>query len=388
MILRIVLSFVLTLQLTSYGQIKVGEKIDLGSMNLNGLNNATIDTSKIIVIDFWATWCAPCIASFPHLDSIQKKYQDNVDIIALTDESAVKVSRFLEKKKYSFKFFIDEKAKLFKRFNVEFRPLTSVIKEDGTLLWVGDSKSLDAVLDRVLSGKKIDNTSHTLLTAYKQYYTATEAPQEKRIIYDYQIGFSEKTDQYEVKNQKGVTIDSAINIYYRAVPITEIIHELSEVSTLQLINNRHDLDTLLVNITAHSFSKNITYRNEKERIMTDLQRIFGFTIKTGSKPFDGNTLKVINAEKLFTFKETIPGGGMVQTVEGKYKITRLSMSQLAEFLQRKLKTAVYFEGMDENKFNLELQASTEIEILNGELKSKYGLELVPSKFTLKTVELN
>jgi thiol-disulfide isomerase/thioredoxin len=73
---------------------------------------------KIVVLDVWATWCGPCIASFPAMQKAIHKYRDNPDVVFLfvnTLEGGVdrekKVSGFIEKNKYSFNVLYDDPLK-------------------------------------------------------------------------------------------------------------------------------------------------------------------------------------------------------------------------------------------------------------------------------------
>ena len=53
---------------------------------------------KIVVVEFWATWCPPCRTSIPHLNALQKDWASKgVVIIGLTDEHKAKVKQFMKK---------------------------------------------------------------------------------------------------------------------------------------------------------------------------------------------------------------------------------------------------------------------------------------------------
>ena len=56
------------------------------------------EKDKVYVIEFWATWCPPCVASMPHIAELQKKMMDrNVHIISVSDEDLETVERFLDR---------------------------------------------------------------------------------------------------------------------------------------------------------------------------------------------------------------------------------------------------------------------------------------------------
>ncbi len=65
---------------------------------------------KPLILDFWATWCAPCISMFPFVDSLQKIFKDDIQILGVTDQPLDEVQRFLD----NLKREIDEKGEIFK----------------------------------------------------------------------------------------------------------------------------------------------------------------------------------------------------------------------------------------------------------------------------------
>jgi len=87
----------------TYGQtiLKVGDKapkINLTDIILNAPKDKNIQ-NKFIVLEFWATWCAPCLSAVPHLNKLQDKYKSkkNLLFISLTDEKPEKIKRTLQR---------------------------------------------------------------------------------------------------------------------------------------------------------------------------------------------------------------------------------------------------------------------------------------------------
>lgn len=54
--------------------------------------------SRLLILDFFATWCSPCVAMLPRLDSLQKSLDDTLQVLVITDEDPAVVSRFLAKR--------------------------------------------------------------------------------------------------------------------------------------------------------------------------------------------------------------------------------------------------------------------------------------------------
>ena len=98
---------------TASAALKVGDTLpDLATFKLQGPLPASLK-NKIVVVDFWASWCTPCAKSFPILDELQKKYGDRVVVLAVNvDEQAGKMEVFLKKHTVSFAVVRDAEQKL------------------------------------------------------------------------------------------------------------------------------------------------------------------------------------------------------------------------------------------------------------------------------------
>ena len=126
---------------------------------LKGLDGKSVTLSdlkgKVVVLDFWATWCGPCKASFPALQRIYEKYKENPNVVILAldtwermagAEREEEVKKFIADNKYTFPVLYDDG--FVERYGVEGIPTKFVIDKKGMIQFksVGfysDQKMLD-----------------------------------------------------------------------------------------------------------------------------------------------------------------------------------------------------------------------------------------------------
>jgi thiol-disulfide isomerase/thioredoxin len=90
---------------------------------------------KVVVVDFWASWCVPCRRSFPWLNAMNAKYADDgLVIIGMNvDQEPAKATEFLQKYPASFEISYDTNGVLAKEFGVQAMPSSFVIGRDGQI---------------------------------------------------------------------------------------------------------------------------------------------------------------------------------------------------------------------------------------------------------------
>ena len=92
---------------------------------------------KVLLVNFWATWCAPCIKEMPSLDRLKKKINKNFDVIAISvDRDGVKKVKdfFNEYKITNLKKYFDIKNSLAKEMNLIGLPTSFFINKKGDLI--------------------------------------------------------------------------------------------------------------------------------------------------------------------------------------------------------------------------------------------------------------
>jgi thiol-disulfide isomerase/thioredoxin len=130
--------WMITLPPLARAELKEGDRLpDLATFKLEGNLPAEIK-GRIILLDFWASWCAPCKVSFPAMEALHKKYAERgVTIIAVSvDENREKMEQFLKSVKVDFVTLRDAEQKLVAAFDVPTMPTSFLIDRAGRIRFV------------------------------------------------------------------------------------------------------------------------------------------------------------------------------------------------------------------------------------------------------------
>ena len=111
--------------------------------------------NNVVILNFWATWCPPCVAEMPELQSLYKKYGDRVAFVLVTKEKPDVVEAFMKKNQYLMPvFYLDSDPPAVLSFNAF--PTTFIISKDGHVVskktgaanW--NSKATEKILEELL----------------------------------------------------------------------------------------------------------------------------------------------------------------------------------------------------------------------------------------------
>ncbi len=129
---------------------------------LKGTPVEEFEKGKVYVVEFWATWCAPCKASMPHLSALAKQYKGQVTFIAMdvfeeTGTTRTQVQSVVDAMgdKMNFPVAAEDSnfmARDWLKSAGEFSiPNTYIIDQNGKVAWIGHPKDLEKVLPKVMN---------------------------------------------------------------------------------------------------------------------------------------------------------------------------------------------------------------------------------------------
>ena len=148
------MAFIL-LSILMYNKFIVQPDISLDQVKVENLNGDKELLSnyigKPLVVNYWATWCAPCIKEFPYFEEVKQELGDTVNFIMISDESLDKIINFSETKPYSFNYL--RSTKNLSGYGINARPTTYFYNSKGELVLKHtsnlDRESLKELIDKI-----------------------------------------------------------------------------------------------------------------------------------------------------------------------------------------------------------------------------------------------
>lgn len=157
---------------------------------------ASLTPDRVYVVEFWATWCGPCLRSMPHIASLQAEYGDKVAFIGVTAEEDAVVSEFMSQvppggdKKWSeilsYRIALDDERKT----NAAYMdaagqggiPCAFIVGKSSTIEWIGHPMGIDNPLKQVVDGTWDSDAMRTKLKLGPQLDAAAGAGDFKKAL--------------------------------------------------------------------------------------------------------------------------------------------------------------------------------------------------------------
>lgn len=168
--IKLLLSFCVTAS-TIFSQQKQNNLVTVGDTVpplkvkewVKGISVPSFEKEKFYVVEFWATWCRPCLQSLPRLSKLARKYKHKANFIAIDvyekDTTKIEeVKTFVNKmdKRINLSVAIDDNRSMARSWleasNEYIIPTAYVINSQGKIAWIGHPKKIKEVLPQILRG--------------------------------------------------------------------------------------------------------------------------------------------------------------------------------------------------------------------------------------------
>ena len=312
-------------------------------------------SGKIIVLDFWFTKCAPCVASIPKLNQLAKQFPEIV-FLSITFNETKEINDFLDKMVMYYPVGSDPEQKTIHAYGVSGFPETFLIDENGIIKWQGSPFNLNKdILNKTL-GRKIRNTINVNNSELQFENSAYSFSIQKN-----NLGMGESSyyhyNPFDI-NVFNKDLENMLKVFYGINKSRILTHDST------LLETKYDL-TLKVN-------KEITNQaNCIEMVKYLLQKKMDFKLKEFSKDTLVGIIQIENDSLLSMHKSNSQYFGTTMRYDN-WEGKGASIEDLKDFLEDNYSVLLDVKKRDNRKFDF-IISSKDLNKTKETLKNEYGL---------------
>ena len=287
---------------------------------------------KIVLIEFWATWCGPCLEAMPHLKQLQQQHAQQLQVITVTDETPKRINQYLTSRPSNLWFAIDSARSLTRFFSHQTIPHTVLISSDGKLI---AQTSPQAVTDQVIDSLWKQQTVHlpektdnplSVPEVIKTYFNAADTVKSRFIM------------QAEVKGTSGVSTTHLNDSIFKNRRFTCLNLPLTTLYTIAYGSFAHKrtIDKTGNGRTAPVYCLDLIVPSPEALLPTlqkELASRFDMQAKVEPHLKEVNVLKITNREKFNRIPRNTSGKRTYASRQGEIDQDAITMVDFADFLE-------------------------------------------------------
>lgn len=345
---------------------------------------------RVVVLEFWATWCAPCIAAVPHLNELADEFKGKpVQFIAITDEDNKVVEPFLKKRAMRAWIGLDRDKSMFKAYDISGIPHTVIVNTNGEIAAITYPMTLTREhIENVLAGKPAGLVEPNMRNPQVKAGSPPD-PEGKPALFQVLIRPSEETEKRMNSGPAGKTEFGMVFEYklYGAT-VAEALPAAFGVSSARLVAEaplpQGHFD-FLVRLPQKEADR------VKQLLQDAFRTSFGLVSRREECETDVYVLKIKDAAPKGLAETASTGGMSSSSGLGRIGAVNGSISGLARSLESLLDAPVFNEtGLDKRydyalKWNQTKEETPDAATVIAALRDQLGLDLVKAKRHLEFV---
>jgi len=358
---------------------------------INNPEGMSLAKDKPIVLEFWSTWCGPCIEAIPHFNQLVEKYSEDIMFISVNSyEDKAIVENFLLKKPMSSYVALDENKTSKNNFNIQTIPVTVLIDKDRMLRWRGITTELTTeVVATFLSENLFKDASKKGVILNQNYSIETLEAINYNLLLDYG----------DITLGKGLTTNFEDGFFLKLsnIDIYSILWTLSE-----WLQQGEDWkfegklpENEIMNVVIRSNSKMAHESGMKkilEHVILQLANHLNFTIESSEEIQEvwDITPNVSQLEKHLSVNQDLDMS-LVEQTDTYTKYKNVFFEFLASSFSIKTKRKVQYNSSEPVfYYDLTIPKTNDIFEMKKYLKEEYGIDLVKKevKVKVKTATFN
>ncbi|MDB6111686.1 MAG: hypothetical protein JWR69_3436 [Pedosphaera sp.] len=339
---------------------------------------------KVVILEFWATWCGPCVAAIPHLNELAEQFKDqSVQFIAITSEAEATIKPFIKKRPIKALVALDTDQAMNKAYHVVGIPHTIVLDKNGRIAAITYPTALTAQhIQDLLAGKHISLPEQR---ANERPATGQGADEEKQALplFEAMVRPSLSTNRSGVGGGGRFTARG-----YTVWDLLPRAFDQPFQSPVRLLINaplpEGRFDFSVIQTPTPGQDQNAQEKNVAVLLQQILRSAFGLTGRKETREVEVLILKVKNSQAPGLVVSPTPGGASTSGL-GSVEGTEMSISTVAAAVERSLNRPVFDETGLTNRYDISLKWDQETwdkpnpEGLRKALEDRLGLALVPDK---------
>lgn len=328
---------------------------------------------NVVILEFWATWCGPCVKSIPHMNELAEKLADKpVRFISITAEDETDIAKFLKKKSMRSWIGLDLEKRSNRAYGVQSIPFTVLIDRAGKIAGITrpDQVTEQHVLD-VLEGKpvKFKPDIAILLDEYIEY-ASTEEPSPYTRLFDLSIEPSRDTGGMRMSGFPGSLDGKRVALRY-LLSNAYGVRPNRVVGSIPILEQPFDV---------RCFSVMLSQARAAEILQDALCASLGIKTQIESRELDAYVLTIPDKVGDGLKPGTGEGGFSTGNAGKTIKSQNWPISRLAETLETILNEPVLDETGLKGRFDYELKFEAEgFEGVKSSLEKELGIRMIRAK---------